>query len=63
MRSIGYKNLINMISAIINLINKWACKHKWDHTIDTAVTTDYGKEYHIHTFICSECGKFKKWSV
>lgn len=53
-----------MKEAIIKLINKWACSHKWKlhqrmssyNNGDTTKTPVYVKD----TLICESCGKIKK---
>lgn len=51
-----------MRTALINLINKWACAHSWD-TYATANRWEKGIEMPVevrHTIVCVKCGKIKK---
>lgn len=49
-----------MITAIKNLINKWACCHEWEQWNTINVEDDFGGKYTVYHFCCRKCGKFKK---
>lgn len=51
-----------MRQAIINLINKWACMHKYKlHKEMSIHAKGYERPVEMrHTLICEKCGKIKK---
>lgn len=52
--------MIDLKKAIIQLINKWACEHKWNKVFERDVS-DLGSTYTSITYCCEKCGKFKRW--
>lgn len=56
-----------MRQAIINLINKWACMHKWEsHKVTDWTSTTFNDNQIVRsqeTLICEKCGKIKKISL
>ena len=44
-----------MWKALIKLVEKWACRHEWEHWQEVNVTSDLGR-YQIHHFVCKKCG-------
>lgn len=52
-----------MWKALIKLVEKWACCHKWEkHYIMNTYSDDYSKMPYktVETLICQKCGKIKK---
>jgi len=55
-----------MWKALIRLVEKWACRHKWDKFREIGSwdsgEKDQGKDPHTVevTMICKECSKIKK---
>lgn len=52
-----------MWKALIKLVEKWACCHRWETHFKTKVyeKSSDTKPYEIEeTLICSKCGKIKK---
>lgn len=57
-----------MWKALIKLVEKWACGHKWKEFRETSIAGYNHKEGDLPeridiTMICKECGKIKKISV
>lgn len=52
-----------MWNALIKLVEKWACHHKWEFHFERSVTNDLGGTWHRRTYICERCGKFKQKKV
>lgn len=50
---------VSMWQVLIKLVEKWACRHEWEHWQEVNVTSDLGR-YQIHHFVCKKCGKFKR---
>ena len=54
------------MNVLIAILEKLACKHKWKMEIETK---GYDKDRSdlpfeiLRTYVCSECGKFKKIKV
>jgi hypothetical protein len=52
-----------MINFIKEILKKLSCMHKWQLYCKTIVKDDIGGQYYRHTFICKECGKFKRVKI
>lgn len=48
-----------MWKAIINLIEKWGCRHNWEHWNTVDVNDSLRGTYTVYHFYCKKCGKFK----
>ena len=48
------------MGVVKNLLDKWACKHEWEHWHTANVSDDMGGRYTVFHFVCKKCGKFKK---
>lgn len=48
-----------MWKALIKLLEKWSCNHKWKFLYRQPIFTDTG-ECAINHYNCKICGKFKK---
>lgn len=49
-----------MWQALIKLVEKWACMHKWKQYKEVYVEGNCGYCYHVYHFVCEKCGKFKQ---
>jgi len=45
---------------IKRLLDKWSCKHNWKLEHERDVLCEFGR-YTSYTYICQNCGKFKRW--
>lgn len=44
------------------LVEKWACHHQWGLEVERNVNGGmYRASYTSYTYICKNCGKFKRW--
>lgn len=50
-----------MKQLILELLDKWACKHDWACILETDVHGEFGDRYTSLTYVCRGCGKFKRW--
>jgi hypothetical protein len=53
--------IIDKMSFIKRLLEKWSCSHSWKLELERYVNSDYGGKYTSYTYICEKCGKFKRW--
>lgn len=54
------------MSFIKNILDKWSCKHKYKEISESKTFEDEISKRPfkiIKTFLCSECGKFKKINI
>jgi len=49
-----------MKKLLISILEKIACKHEWECALETIVR-DGDDRYTSLTYICTKCGKFKRW--
>ena len=48
-----------MCEAIINVVKKWGCCHRWKIWNVIEVENNH-RNYFIYHFVCTKCGKFKQ---
>lgn len=48
-----------MKKALINLLNKWGCHHKWYLMKEFEVRDELCGTYYKFLFCCEKCGKLK----
>ena len=56
-----------MLNILKQLLEKWACKHKWGvyakRKVENSDSNGNMGLYYMHTFICEKCGKFKRIKI